>query len=113
MPFAGHGTRTAASTALAYSGLRTTLTDDHGGTRVVEKNPAGLVVRTTDALGGQLVLQHDAFANLVATKDALNNRVRMLVDIRGNKRQLRDPDAGMVNYAYNALGELVEQINAT
>jgi RHS repeat-associated protein len=106
------GSRTAAVTRMAYSGLTQIVTDAQGFSRKTETNLSGQVVRTTDPLGAQLVHQHDAFGNLVATKDALNNRTQMQVDLRGRKRQLRDPDTGTVDYDYNALGELVWQRNA-
>ncbi|HEX7687725.1 MAG TPA: RHS repeat-associated core domain-containing protein [Burkholderiaceae bacterium] len=110
--FGGRGTRTASVTSVAYSGLVVTTTNDHGQTKVEEKNVIGEIVRVTDALGAQLARQYDAFGNLVATRDALQNGVAVSYDIRGRKTALSDPDTGVTSYDYDALGELVWQQTA-
>lgn len=66
----------------------------------------------TDHSGAQLVHQHDAFGNLIETRDALQNRITISYDYRGRKVSMLDPDAGQSNYAYDALGQLVQQQNA-
>jgi RHS repeat-associated protein len=105
--FAHLGSKTAAKTLFTFNGQVTTITNDKGQTRTEEKNAIGLVVRITDPAGGQLAHQHDAFGNLVGTKDALQNRITVQFDIRGRRLQLSDPDAGLIKYDYNALGEVV------
>ncbi|HYD79579.1 MAG TPA: RHS repeat-associated core domain-containing protein [Paucimonas sp.] len=111
--FNGRGSRTAAVTTVSYVGLTTTTTNDKNQTRKEEKNVDGKVVRITDAYGAQLAHQHDAFGNLVQTKDALQNVVTVGYDIRGRKLSMADPDSGLWQYDYNALGELVWQQNPT
>ncbi len=107
--FGIYGSRTAARTSVTYNGLTTTTTNDKGQTQVHEKNPRGKLTRATDAQGAQLVHQYDAFDNLVQTKDALGNQTALQYDLRGRKTQLTDPDTGIWQYDYNALGELVWQ----
>jgi RHS repeat-associated protein len=110
--FGPYGTARAARQTFAYDGLSVTVTNDKGYTRKEEKNPLGEVVRITDSTGGQLVRQFDAFGNLTGTKDPLNNRVRLAYDLRGRKVQLNDPDAGIIDYCNDALGQLKAQQNA-
>jgi RHS repeat-associated protein len=110
--FGSRGSRAVAKTSIAYAGLSTTTTNDAGQTRKEEKNVDGKLVRITDALGARLVHQHDAFGNLVKTKDALGNITTIAYDLRGRKVSLSDPDTGLWQYDYNALGELVWQQNA-
>ena len=107
--FGAYGTRQAARQTITYSGLKTTITNDKGQTRVEEKNAIGELVRVTDASGAQLAQQRDAFGNLIATKDALQNTTTASYDIRGRKVRMKDPDSGTWNYAHDALGQLVWQ----
>ncbi len=41
-----------------------------------------------------------------------NNTTSMEYDIAGNQTKLTDPSAGIINYTYNAFGQLLTQINA-
>jgi RHS repeat-associated protein len=107
--FGAFGNRVAARTQISYNGLVTTTTNDKNQTQTQEKTPSGKGARVTNALGAQIVHQYDAFDNLVATKDALGNQTALQYDIRGRKTQLTDPDTGIWQYDYNALGELVWQ----
>jgi RHS repeat-associated protein len=107
--FGSRGSRKASITRISYVALKTTTTNDHNQSKVDEKNVNGEIVRTTDALGAQLARQFDAFGNLVATRDALQNSLTLAYDIRGRKTSLHDPDTGVWNYDYDALGELVWQ----
>jgi RHS repeat-associated protein len=110
--FGGRGSRQAAKTSIAYNGLTTTTTNDKLQTRVEEKNSDGKLVRVTDALAAQVAYQHDAFGNLLITKDALQNQLVVAYDVRGRKTSMTDPDTGLWQYDYNALGELVWQQSA-
>lgn len=111
-PYGSRGSRVSAKTTIAYAGLNVTTTNDKGQSRTEEKNVEGKLVRVTDAQGAQVVHQHDAFGNLVQTKDALGNIVTIAYDPRGRKVSLNDPDTGLWQYDYNALGELVWQQSA-
>jgi len=105
-------TRTWARTLISYSALTTTTVNPKGQSRTEEKNVEGRVVRITDSYGAQIAHQHDAFGNLVQTKDALQNLIATDYDIRGRKLSMNDPDTGLWQYGYNALGELVRQQSA-
>jgi RHS repeat-associated protein len=50
--------------------------------------------------------------NLASTQDPAGNVVRASYDLKGRKIQSVDPDMGTWNYVYDALGQLVQQINA-
>ena len=102
-------TRTSARTTISYRGLTTTTVNPKGQSRTEEKNADGKLVRVSDAYGGQIAHQHDAFGNLIQTKDALQNLIAIAYDIRGRKLSMSDPDTGLWQYDYNAVGELVWQ----
>lgn len=122
-PFAGYGAygaRTARLVELSYAGGKTTTTTYYRAVvdgpelsriRIEEKNAVGEVVRITDNTGAQLVQQADAFGLLRYTRDALGNTVFVTSDVRGRKVKLNDTDTGVMEYGYNALGELVWQRN--
>jgi len=104
-----YGSRRMAQTIFAYSGLTTTVTNDKSQARIEDKNALGELVRVTDASGATLIHQRDAFGNLAYTKDALGNLTTLTYDYRGRKTKLQDPDTGIWNYDYDALGQLVWQ----
>lgn len=107
--FNGRGSRMSARSKITYTGLSTWTLNSKNLSRTEEKNVGGLVVRITDSYGGQLAHQHDALGNLVQTKDALQNLIQLSYDTRGRKVSMTDPDTGLWQYDYNALGELVWQ----
>ncbi len=107
--FGSRGSYTASATRISYSGLVTKTTNDKGQIRIEEKNANGTLVRVTDALGAQIAFQHDAFDNLIQTRDALQNLTTVSYDTRGRKVSMSDPDTGLWQYDYDALGELVWQ----
>lgn len=102
-----------AKTKYTYGLLTTTVTDDKNQVRTEERNVEGKVIRVTDNFGAQIAYQYDAFGNLLVTKDALQNQTVVTYDIRGRKTSMTDPDSGLWQYDYDALGELVWQQNAT
>lgn len=106
-----YGNKRASRQLVAYNGLSTTTTNDKGQTRVEEKNLYGQVIRVTDANLAQVAFQYDAFENLVATKDALQNTITAQYNVRGHKVQMNDPDKGVWDYCYDALGQLKAQQN--
>lgn len=95
-------TRTSKN-ASGQQQLSTTLTS----TRV--SNPLGQVIEVRDANGGTLRKIYDPFGNVLETQDAMDNRVVMDFDIRGRKKTLKDPNAGLWTYGYDALGQLTSQ----
>ena len=110
--YGSYGMQNSALTRVTHAGLKATIVNDKGQTRIEERNPIGELVRITDANGAQLANQHDAFGNLVRTKDALQNVVSAVFDVRGRKVQLNDPDMGVTMHCYDALGQLTAQQNA-
>jgi len=107
--FGALGSKQASRTHVDYKGMKTVTTDDLGRAETVEKNVDGKIGIITNALGAQLAHVYDAFGNLLSVKDALQNVVTVSYDIRGRKRSISDPDAGVWRYDYNALGELISQ----
>ena len=116
--FGSRGTRQAARSTVAYTGLTILSTDDKGRTRKEEQNLQGRVVRVTDGsgstadAGAQIVYQYAAFGQLAVTKDALQNTIRITYDISGRRVVLNDPDAGVIAYCFDALGQLKAQQNS-
>lgn len=76
------------------------------------RNLVGQIVKVTDANGKVLTRGFDPFGNMVWSADALGNVTASSYDVRGRKKAMQDPDMGAWSYTYNALGELVQQINA-
>lgn len=111
VPFGTRGTRIAAQMMFQYSALKTIVTDDQGHTRTEERNIDGKVARITDATGAQLTHFYDAFGNLTKSRNALGHDVVVTYDTRGRKLSMSDPNTGIWEYDYNALGELVWQRN--
>ena len=100
---------------LAYSGNQTTATDPRGNPTTQLRNALGELVSVTDALSTVTSYDYTADGNQVSvTRDAGRGQVQNLFqyDTRGRKSQQNDPDAGVVNYTYNALGELIAQQDA-
>jgi RHS repeat-associated protein len=95
-----------------YSGLKVTVTNAKGQTRVVRKNSQGKIVSVVDALSQEMTFVYDALGNLLESHDPFGNVVAMKYDQRGRKVQMKDPDMGTWNYAYNGAGELVRQVDA-
>jgi hypothetical protein len=48
----------------------------------------------------------------MTTVDALGNRISASFDVRGRRSQLNDPDAGVITYCHDALGQLKAQQNS-
>ena len=100
---------------LAYSGNQTTATDPRGNPTTQLRNALGELVSVTDAAGMVMTNDYSADGNqLSVTRDAGRGQIQNLFqyDTRGRKTQQNDPDAGIVNYSYNALGELIAQQDA-
>src|ERR1051326_4318685 len=96
-----------------YHGLVTTDTNQNNQTRTVTKNSQGQVISVADAQGHVTSYSYDPVGNLTKTVDATGaNIVTATYDLRGRKTQSNDPNLGIWSYAYNALGQLVSQIDA-
>ena len=108
-----YGVKIVSTTTYAYVGLNTTTTNDKGQTRTEEKSANGDILRVTDTTGAQIAYQLDAFGNVIKTIDALQNSITATFDYKGLKTLMSDPDKGVIEYCFDALGQLKGQRNAT
>ncbi|SMN00333.1 Rhs family protein [uncultured Candidatus Thioglobus sp.] len=100
-----------ATESTAYNGLVTTSTNVLGHQKTITKNAIGKIIRIDEPEGAWLTHKHDSVGNLIQTNVG-NVITTMSYDNRGNKIAMNDPDMGRWTYAYNALGELISQIDA-
>ncbi|QEI10875.1 tandem-95 repeat protein [Cellvibrio japonicus] len=74
-------------------------------------NALGQVVRVEDARGTPVDYTYDAQGNLKTT--IVNNNalttITVVHDLASNKTRITDPDAGVIDFAYNGFGELRKQ----
>jgi RHS repeat-associated protein len=104
---------------VSYEGLIIRETNEKGQVRVTEKNSQGQVWKITDHLGNLIENIYDVYGNLKEVKKAAHanaggtatgvpaiTSTTMEYDTRGRKTKMTDPDMGMWEYRYNALGEL-------
>jgi RHS repeat-associated protein len=102
-------------TTTAYSGLTTTVTDPRGNATEQLRNALGELVRVTDALGTQQNYAYYADGTLYYTRRNVgrgNIDNVFVYDASGRKVKQTDPDSGITNYEYNALGELLAQVDS-
>jgi RHS repeat-associated protein len=97
-----------------YSGLATTTVDPRGNLTVQVRNGAGELVTSTDAAGLVTAYGYTAAGNLAsvgrnAGAGAIVNA--FVYDGRGRKVRQTDPDTGTTVFEYNALGELIAQVD--
>lgn len=100
-----------------YSNFTTITTDPNNNKKRTVKNAMGQTLSTTDAFGSgidsRVTYTYDALGNLLTTVDAAGNVIEMRYDTAGNKYYMNDPDLGVWNYRYNALGKLLHQWSGT
>jgi RHS repeat-associated protein len=107
------------STSTDYDGFTVTVTDALGRASTQVRNAVGQVTEVEDALGNRMTYAYDTAGNLTAiTKavedlDGLENTVFHLYDRLGRRIETEDPDAGLIAYRYDALGQLREQTTPT
>ncbi|MHC9084873.1 toxin TcdB middle/N-terminal domain-containing protein [Luteimonas sp. RIT-PG2_3] len=97
-----------------YAGLSTSATDPRGNTTTQQRNGKGELVATTDAAGLSTYYAYAADGNLLTVSRNVGggNIVNSFqYDVLGRKVQQSDPDTGITTFHYNALGELVAQID--
>ena len=68
-------------------------------------------LRVTDTQSNTVTYAYDPFGNLTST-NAGGVATTLAYDLRGRKTSMTDPDMGTWTYAYNALGELIRQVDA-
>jgi len=105
-----------------YNGLVVTVTASNNGagtnmpggavqTKTTTKNSQGQVAQVADTQNNTIAYSYDPFGNLTQT-NAGGVITTLGYDLRGRKTSMADPDMGSWTYAYNALGELIRQIDA-
>src|SRR6266513_235531 len=111
-----------AKTHTDYNGLVVTVTVSNNGagtnmpgaavqTKTTTKNSQGQVVQVADTQNNTIAYTYDPFGKLTQTNGG-GVITTLAYDLRGRKRSMVDPDMGSWTYAYNALGELIRQIDA-
>ncbi|TYP76858.1 RHS repeat-associated core domain-containing protein [Aquimarina intermedia] len=97
---------TGKTVSTTYSGLTSTATD---GVKTVTstKDAWGNIAEVTDSGG---TVSYNYYANgIMKSADYGGNKVEVEIDGWGRKTRLTDPSAGTYTYAYNAIGELIEE----
>jgi RHS repeat-associated protein len=80
--------------------------DTQGTTRYT--NALGQVTQVVDAHSTPVVYEYDTQGNLTGTTVNSNaaTTISITYDLAGNKTSIDDPDAGIIDFAYNGFGEL-------
>ncbi len=99
------------NTTYTYSGLTTT-TKHVQETTVSTLNALGKVASFTDGNGKTTQYGYDFWGNTSEVLDATGqNKTLVTSDSAGDKLSMTDPDMGSWTYTYNALSELVTQLD--
>ena len=108
-PDVNGGTATAS---IAYSGRATTTTDPRGNTTTKVVDGLGELTSVTDDAGLVTTYWYQADgSNYLVQSDAGRGDVEnsFQFDALGRKIQQNDPDSGITQFGYNALGEVIWQ----
>jgi RHS repeat-associated protein len=104
---------TTETTAIAYAGLKTTITDPLGEVSVRIEDGRGRLARSADDEGYYQSFEYDAFGNPVRVADSDGKELQSATfNIRGLRETASDADLGGWRYAFNAFGELVSHTDA-
>jgi len=104
-----------ATVTTSYNGLTTTVTDPRGKATTSLNWATGELRRVTDANGVQISYSYRADGALSnVDRDAGRGTIRnaFVYDVLGRKIQQSDPDSGVATFEYNALGELIAQLDS-
>lgn len=100
---------TLATTAYAYGGDATTITDANGHAKTLIRDTNGWLRRTEDAMGYTIILGYDAAGGHTGTTDNQGNTLwsgTIQYGIAPFTTVAADADLGTWHYAFDALGEL-------
>lgn len=100
---------TLQSTAIAYLGRTTTITDAQNKVTTRISTVAGTLGRSQDHNGYYQAFTYDAFGSLIAVNDSLSNALLSATydyGLSAFQRTTSDMDLGTRAYTYNALGEV-------
>ncbi|MDD3592458.1 MAG: FG-GAP-like repeat-containing protein [Sulfurovum sp.] len=96
-----------------YDNFASIVTDPNGNKKKTLNNAFGQTISITDAFesgkDSTVVYTYDSIGNLLTATDSAGNVIEMGYDAAGNKSYMNDPDRGIWNYRYNALGQLLQQ----
>jgi RHS repeat-associated protein len=95
-----------------YNGLTTTTVDANGKAQVKIANMLGAVARATDAAGKNTNYTYNGFGELLSATDPAGNASTIHYNIRGFKDYSNDPDLGHWVFTYDALGQMLTQVDA-
>lgn len=107
-------------TEATFEDLKTTTRDPRGKFQSIEKNALSEQVRATDQGGFFVSYTHVAHGNLHKISrtptdgDSANQLIETVIthDVLGRAKSVQDPDRGLTNFVYNALGEILESTDA-
>lgn len=112
-PNTEHG---VVESTISYVGLASTATDPDGSKKTVHKDYLGKLIKVTeydDYDNPQFTTyQYNAAGDLRFVTNHFNKITEIQYDSLGRKIWMNDPDMGQWQYAYDAGGNLVSQINA-
>ncbi|MGH3803309.1 MAG: hypothetical protein ACRDTD_24900, partial [Pseudonocardiaceae bacterium] len=106
---------TLQTTAIAYAGRATTVTDPQGKQSVKITTVAGSLGRSQDHNNYYQNFSYDAFGSLLAVTDSLSNPLFSATydyGIGAFQRTMTDADLGARSSTYNALGEVTNHSDA-
>ena len=94
-----------------YDGFVVTSEDALGRQIIQTRNAIGQVIKMEDQFQTATTYEYDQVGNLVKVKPDGNTALEVVntYDRLGRKTSIDDPDAGLTEFTYNALSELVEQ----
>jgi len=110
----------SSSASMDYDKLKSTAISPRNFTAIRQKNAMGEVVAATDSENFEVRYNFEAAGNLKSVSRTPGNgssagltlTTAMTYDRLGRKIGMSDPDKGAWTYKYNALGELIEQVDA-
>ncbi|WP_242393019.1 RHS repeat-associated core domain-containing protein [Anaeromyxobacter oryzisoli] len=96
----------------AIQRLRSTVTDPLGNAKVLFRDPRDEVVAVQENTGKSTPTtsyQYDPLGQLLTVTDAQGHQTGIAYDWLGRRTSLSNPDAGLVNFVYDAAGNLIQK----
>lgn len=84
------------------------VTAPDGSWVMLERDPAGNIVRTTDSLGRSWVSQFDRYGNLLVTGTPAGHRLTSRYDLEGRLESVTNETGEQSRFEYDAAGRCVE-----
>jgi RHS repeat-associated protein len=88
------------------------ITDRTGGTRILEYDARGMLVRETDASGRVVSRSFDARGNLLTETNGLNQTTTYTYDARDNVTSVRDGLGNTITTTYNTRNQVLTRTDA-